>query len=348
MRRHFPSAAFLCEQTRTPQKKKHASFSLARISLSDKDQSEFVASQPPLGLFTVLPSSASLTLLSLQHLIRLCRRLMQHSCASPPVTAAAAGDIPSIFVRYLKATGAAERQAVARAHPLLFTDDIVAALADARAQINATLWEVQEACRMIDAVSGSLEFTGAKVELQPGESKALLDEDTILHNFATSLGGLLTAREKAGTAMPSTTLPVMSAPTSSGPCAAPASAVLDTAAAQQQWFTQPALVLAILAFLPAEEVFLQAENVCRAWQTWLFVPDVSRFFWVGCVQLQFPEQLQTLLKTAGDDLFQSDWRSLAMLCVAEAEGDDEAEEDAASAEADEKENAAEEAEGVHA
>lgn len=65
---------------------------------------------------------------------------------------------------------------------------------------------------------------------------------------------------------------------------------------------------------------MEAESVCRSWQTWLFEPAVSRFFWVGCVQREFPQQLQALLKTEGEDLFMSDWRSLAMLCVAESDG----------------------------
>ncbi|KAK7195893.1 hypothetical protein NESM_000522000 [Novymonas esmeraldas] len=223
--------------------------------------------------------------------------------------------IPAYFVQYLKAVDAAEQRAVVEAHPLLFTEDIVLALKDARAQINETMREVREACRMIDAVSGSLEYTGARVELQPSESKALLDEDTILHNFALSLARLLTARERAAPAVPSTTPPP---PTDRGPAAIASGAGAPPLGTGTAWFSQPSLVLAVLSFLPAEEILMTAETVCRAWQTWLFLPDVSRFFWVGCVQREFPQQLAALLQTAGDDLYQSDWRSLAMLCVTEA------------------------------
>ncbi|KAG5468846.1 hypothetical protein CUR178_01682 [Leishmania enriettii] len=217
--------------------------------------------------------------------------------------------IPELFVRFLKASTSAARLDMVRLNPSLFTDDVVAALMDAHAQINETLREVKEACRMINAVSGSLELTGTHVELQPSESRALLDEEIILQNFATSLASLLTARENAGPAVPSATLSLSVANHASS------SLVTPQPNAPGAWFTQPSIVFSILAYLSVEEILTEAENVCRSWQSWLFLPDVSRLFWVGCVQREFPLQLQA----ACDDIFCSDWRSIAMLCVTDAE-----------------------------
>ncbi|KAG5468433.1 hypothetical protein LSCM1_02413 [Leishmania martiniquensis] len=227
--------------------------------------------------------------------------------------------VPELFVRYLKARTPAGRLDIVRLNPLLFTDDIVAALMDAHVQIQETLGEVKEACRVIDAVSGSLEFTGAHINLQPTESKALLDEDTILQNFATTLASLLTARENARPAVRSTT------PSLSTADHALSRTVAPQPNAAGAWFTQLTIVFSVLAFLSVEEIFMEAENVCRSWQTWLFLPEVSRFFWVGCVKREFPHRLQGLLQAAGDDLYDSDWRSLAMLCVTEADSAEETE-----------------------
>lgn len=228
--------------------------------------------------------------------------------------------IPELFLQYLKAKDLKDQLAIVRAHPVLFTDDVVAALKDARAQMNETFVEVKETCRIIDAVSGSLQYTGTSVQLQQTVAKELLDEDAILKKFATSLAGLLRARETAGPAAPSTISSLATASRVSSSLGA------GKSHSPGAWFTQPSLVFSVLTFLSAEEIFMTAENVCRAWQTWLFLPDMSRFFWVGCVQREFPEQLQVLLQTAGDDLYQSDWRSLAMLCVTEGEQAAEAEE----------------------
>ncbi|KAG5491812.1 hypothetical protein JIQ42_01720 [Leishmania sp. Namibia] len=227
--------------------------------------------------------------------------------------------IPELFVRFLKASTSTARQDMVRLNTSLFTDDVVAALMDAHAQINETLREVKEACRMIDAVSGSLELTGTHVELQPSESRALLDEETILQNFATSLASLLTARENAGPAVPSPTPSLSSANDASSSLVAP------QPNAPGAWFTQPSIVFSILSFLSVEEILTEAESVCRSWQSWLLLPDVSRFFWVGCVRREFPLQLKGLLQAAGDDLYCSDWRLLAMLCVSDAENAEDVE-----------------------
>ncbi|KPA82495.1 hypothetical protein ABB37_03549 [Leptomonas pyrrhocoris] len=231
--------------------------------------------------------------------------------------ASASETIPDIFARYLKATSDEERQAIVQAHPPLFAGPVIPALQEARRHFSDTLREVKEACRMIDAVSGSLEYTGTPVELQPREAQLLLDEDTLLHSFSTSLASLLDAREKQGTVLPSVAAEATMSGTTAG-SSAPASSCA-WGAASGLWFTQPAIVLEVLSFLPTEVVLVEAENVCRRWRTWLFEPDVSRFFWVGCVQREFPRQLALLLQTEGEDLFRSDWRSLAMLCVAEEE-----------------------------
>jgi hypothetical protein len=234
--------------------------------------------------------------------------------------------IPSIFVRYLKATSNEEKQSVVQAYLPLFPEPVITALDDARRQFNDTMCEVKEACRMIDAVSGGLEYTRAPVELQPSEAKALLDEDTILQNFASSLATLLAERERHGSLVLST---ATNAVVGAGPEEPGSSAALvaatDEGGTRQRgaWFVQPALVLTVLSFLPAQVVFMEAENVCRSWQAWLYTPEVSRFFWVGCVQREFPQQLAALVQTEGEDLFQSDWRSIAMLCVTEAEGEGE-------------------------
>ncbi|KAG5494114.1 hypothetical protein JKF63_01949 [Porcisia hertigi] len=227
--------------------------------------------------------------------------------------------ISELFARYLKANNLADQLAITRDNPLLFTDDIVAALKDARVQIDDTLREVRETCRMIDAVSGNLEYMGTGVALQPSESKALLEEDTVFNNFATHLASLLRAREKAGSAAVSTNPFRLSASPFSGDMAA------SRSNSPGAWFTQPALVFNILSFLSAEEILMEAENVCSSWQMWLFQADMSRFFWVGCVQREFLPRLQPLLESVGDDLYESDWRSFAMLCVAEAEQAKEAE-----------------------
>lgn len=61
------------------------------------------------------------------------------------------------------------------------------------------------------------------------------------------------------------------------------------------WYTVPEIVLEVLSYLPAEEILLHAEEVCTAWQFWLGVPTISRSFWLGVVQREFPELLFTHL-----------------------------------------------------
>lgn len=57
------------------------------------------------------------------------------------------------------------------------------------------------------------------------------------------------------------------------------------------WYDVPELVLEILSYLPARDILLHAEEVCTAWQYWLYLPAISRSFWLGVVQREFPSLL---------------------------------------------------------
>lgn len=106
------------------------------------------------------------------------------------------------------------------------------------------------------------------------------------------------------------------------------------------WYEIPEIVLEILSWLPAREILLHAEEVCRAWQYWLYVPEVSRAFWLGVVRREYPTLLLHHLRglfeggmkkkedppeekgeeEGNDPLCTSDWRTVAMLGVSQEDG----------------------------
>lgn len=227
-------------------------------------------------------------------------------------------DIPMILAQYLKCESTAEKEEYRSRYSDLFSEEVVVSLEEARADIRSTLKEVQEACRLIHAVSHSLGSLGGGTDLQPTEAAAVAADDAIILKFTTALAQLL-----RNGAPP----PTLEAPGSSDVALLPSSPVPSAAkpssgTVAEPWHQQQSIVFEVLSFLPAKFVLMVGEAVCAAWQHWLYVPEVSRAFWVGSVHREYPLYLKKLLAT-GEDLFASDWRSIAMLCVTADEEDAE-------------------------
>ncbi|KEG14256.1 hypothetical protein DQ04_00551080 [Trypanosoma grayi] len=222
-------------------------------------------------------------------------------------------EVAALLARYLRVQSPARADLVA-AHQDLFTPDVVEALEGASNVLLQTQRQAKDACRSISSVMDDVDLPMA-TRLTAKELHDLdVTEETMITRFSETLAALLSEGEMPRVAMHG----------------APPSACVDRMEFYKPWHQQCPIVMEILSFLPVEYILSVAEVVCRSWQMWLCVPDVSRAFWAGCVQQEFPEMLRTLVASEGPDLYESDWRTIALVCCTQDDDDDDEDEDGAS------------------
>lgn len=222
--------------------------------------------------------------------------------------------LPTVLAAYMKGTPQLQRELIA-AYPDIFGFEVLAALADASAQIASTLRETKEACAAIDSLANHLDLPGTSsmVRVQPAERAHLEQREAIITTFTNTLSQFLQEARGARRAAFASSQPTAAVELLPAGQSNPAGA----------WHQSPVLVFEILSFLRAEEVFLAAEDVCSAWRYWLFDQGTSRPFWVGCVQREYPFHLQVFMQD--DDPLTADWRTLAMKCITAEEEEEEEE-----------------------
>ncbi|RNF27236.1 uncharacterized protein Tco025E_00544 [Trypanosoma conorhini] len=209
-------------------------------------------------------------------------------------------DVAALLVEYLR-TPMPGRGGLVASNPRLFSPDVVAALDDAHETLLQAQRQARDACHSIDDVMGSIDLPSLP-RLTPMERCELsLTEEAMIAQFADRLSTLLAQRGMLEAAVAGGALSVGA----------------EGCSFAKPWHQQCPIVLEVLSFLPVAFTFNVAENVCRLWRAWLCVPADSRAFWTGCVQREFPESLQTLLQLQDADLYQSDWRTIAMVCCAD-------------------------------
>ncbi|EPY32844.1 hypothetical protein STCU_02614 [Strigomonas culicis] len=237
--------------------------------------------------------------------------------------------LTSILLDYMQ-SDREHQAALVCEHPSLFVNDVKEALAAAQLQLNATFKEIQEASRAISGVADSLDLPGGVTRLQASEKELLESRELLYTNFAKTLSGLIQSQQQpqgpsaAVAHGAASLLPLQPAGLVTGPWS-PAG---DGPSSSSKWFERVEIVFHVLSYLPCEAIFMSMEYVSRAWMTWLAEAAVCSPFWLGCVQREYPAALRGLLETEGPEaLLTYDWRSVAMLCVAEdpnvKDGDDE-------------------------
>lgn len=226
--------------------------------------------------------------------------------------------VSQLFASYLALPSEAERRALAAAHPHIFVPELLDSLAEAQRELHQTLSEVRDVYSTIDSVADVLSLSSF-TPVQNAERVAGAEDLTaeFAARFAAGLSALRDSSVSA-TRHTSALAPIPAA-------ALPKTLSSTSAPARVPWHQQAELVLEVLSYVPARDVLLHAEDVCEAWRYWLFVPEVSRFFWIGVVQREFPAFLQQLLMLQAskeDAVLDQDWRSMAMLCVAQEEDEE--------------------------
>ncbi|EKF33630.1 hypothetical protein MOQ_002490 [Trypanosoma cruzi marinkellei] len=213
-------------------------------------------------------------------------------------------EIAALLAEYLR-TPVSSRGELVASNPSLFAPDVVEALDDAYDLLAQVRKQARDACRSIDDVMENLDLPSLP-RLTPTErSELVFTEEVMIAQFVDELLLLLSQRETTFCSLKERL-----------------SASDEVCNFAKPWHQQRSVVLEILSFLPVECTFNVAENVCRLWQTWLCVPADSRAFWTGCVQREFPENMQTLIQLQEVDLYESDWRTIAMICCTDEEKDD--------------------------
>ncbi|ESL06729.1 hypothetical protein TRSC58_05594 [Trypanosoma rangeli SC58] len=209
-------------------------------------------------------------------------------------------DVAARLAEYLRAS-VPSRKGMVASNPRLFTPDMVAALDEAHTTLLQARSQARDAYRSVEDVMGNIDLPSLP-RLTPMERSELdLTEETMIAQFADHLSTLLAQGVMTGAALAGEALSVSDASRNFA----------------KPWHQRCSIVLEILSFLPVEFTFNVAENVCKLWQTWLYVSADSRAFWTGCVQREFPETLQALLQLQDVDLYQSDWRTIALVCCAD-------------------------------
>lgn len=227
--------------------------------------------------------------------------------------------VSQLFVSYLALSSDNQRAALAAKHPRIFLPEVLTSLAEAQEEMHQTLSEVREVYSTIDSVADVLALSSF-TPVQPAERGAVAGDDLTAQFAARLEEGLSALRDASPASSARHTSALAPIP------AAAASPSVPPSSRKVPWHQQAELVLEVLSYLPAKDVLLNAEDVCASWRYWLYVPEVSRFFWIGVVQREFPAFMQQLLLLQAnkeDKVLEQDWRSMAMLCVTEEEDNDE-------------------------
>lgn len=221
-------------------------------------------------------------------------------------------DIAGLLAQYIKGQPE-ERLVTAAAYPDIFTSDVVEELNGAYALLLDAQRQAREACCAVDDVTREHGLPTA-LRITPKEQNELdVTEEMMIKRFAEEVAVYLS---EGG------------APNISSD--AEPTSVLNSHCVDLRWHQHSTLVLHVLSYLPLEFTLSVAENVCKGWREWLFIPEFSGMFWHECTMREYPECVRMLLLSGGEDTRQCDWRTFAMLCCSVDEEDMSGEGDAES------------------
>lgn len=237
--------------------------------------------------------------------------------------------IRGLLVQYCFLPTAAARNDLLQRYPELFHGELLEALNDAREVLQSTASAYDDSERMFTSLMRQLDLPSESRALGPS-SEAVEDyrvpsqsathgADVTRNEFATLLANLLRAapaEESQHTnvvgsddALPAT---IACAPQSGG------------ALQSSSWSRNDTLVVEVFSYLPAETLFNVCENTCQYWRVLLCDGVVANSIWIGIVQREFPKQLAKALSAQCDDpnvdVWDNDWRVIAMLAVCEEDG----------------------------
>lgn len=248
----------------------------------------------------------------------------EHNIVSSPLSLE---EISNLFSSYLQCSTDSERSLLINSHPDIFVPEMISCLAAAEAEMQATVQEVRSTYTQIDRVAGALGVSNF-LPLQSTEGSDYV-ESSIHKAFSTQLANFLVNfkhshdndNTDAGKALSNTSaVPLL---TARYPIHASLPAGTQSSASSL-WYQKPEVVMEVLSYLPAKDILYNAEDVCSAWQYWLYAPEISRFFWIGILQREFSDHARSLIEsTSGSqgemNFLNHNWREMVMLCVVEQE-----------------------------
>ncbi|KAH9577558.1 hypothetical protein LSM04_008235 [Trypanosoma melophagium] len=214
-------------------------------------------------------------------------------------------EIAALLAQYLHSPPP-QQIALRTTHSSLFTDDLVAALDEARLTMREARQRAEDVRRDItDIVQGA--DLPAGLNITDEELRFLSSsEESMIARFAEQMEALLLQR---------------------GVCAyglqgKDALSSIDQSNTVKPWYQQSYIVLEILSFLPVEYTLGVAEEVCMLWRRWLGDPSMTRKFWADCVKREFTESFHVLVESEGRELLHGgDWRMIAMICCTDNNDD---------------------------
>lgn len=204
-------------------------------------------------------------------------------------------DVVNLLTAYLTSQPA-DQLALRQAHPAVFSDDIVAELAEAEALMLETDAAAKDINGTFSALVNELSLPGLSHDVAGSFPN---DGSLFAQHFTSRLKELLPAvwqREMVGAAI--------GTPLSRGAVSPPA----------EVWHRTPSVMDTVFAFMTIEDILCVAENTSRAWRSYL-CSDSAMPLWIGCVQREFPRHLAELVAAEGSKLLESDWRTVAMTVV---------------------------------
>jgi hypothetical protein len=189
-------------------------------------------------------------------------------------------EVTGLLARYLTASPD-ERLGMRTSYPDVFCDEVMLELAEAE----TLMLETDASVRDIHGTFGSL-VTELSLPGLTAEGGTAVPRDALFaHNFNKRLTQLFGAVWQA---------PAVQAPR------------------PKAWYEATGVMDALFAFMPIMEILCVGENTCRGWRTYLCAGSAQPL-WIGCVQREFPQELGALVAAEGSKLFESDWRTIAML-----------------------------------
>ena len=206
-----------------------------------------------------------------------------------------ARDVTALLARYLTAPPE-ERAALQSSFPDVFCEEVLLEMQDAELLMQETDSSVLDVHSCFKQVVGELDLPGLPAPLVP-DHVSVPHRALFAHNFNQQLASLMAAAWRGQQ---------MVLPASGGKA--------------KKWYEASGPIETVFSFMPIMDLLCVSENTCRAWRAFLQSEGASAF-WIGCVQREFPTELGVLVAAEGSKLFESDWRTIAMLVCSGDEGE---------------------------
>ena len=199
-------------------------------------------------------------------------------------------EVTALLAQYLTSSPA-QRVALQGAHPEIFCDEVLLEMQDAEQLMQETDAQVKDVHGCFSQVVTELDLPGLP---GPREHSAIAPQALFAHNFNERLSTLFAAAWHAP---------------------------LVTTQSSRKWYAASGVIQVLLSFMPIMDIMCVAENTCSSWRDFLR-GDGASAFWIGCVQREFPTELGILVAAEGSKLFESDWRTIAMLVCSNDDTED--------------------------